>query len=124
MSAVPTDPVQRVREILDGYPENIVEAGVAFASTRNAETLDQLIFLLMAFHRPRASERQEDLSKLPGSTRLVADLGFDSLSIVEVNFLITDLLDVQLTDDDLRGLVTLDDLRLILRRRLGLESPS
>jgi acyl carrier protein len=124
MSAAPTDPVQRVREILDGYPDNIVEAGVAFASTRNADALDRLMFLLMAFHRPRQSDRQEDLSKLPGSTRLVADLGFDSLSIVEVNFLITDLLDVQLTDDDLRGLVTLDDLRLILRRRLGLESLS
>ena len=56
---------------------------------------------------------------MPGDTRLVADLSFDSLSIVEVNFVFTDLLGVNMTDDELRSLVTLDDLRRVIRANLA-----
>lgn len=114
----PADAATRAREILAGYPEPVVTAATDFLTTRSPEALDRLVFGVLAFHLPKKEDRQSDLSARPGFTRLAADLSFDSLSLVEVNFLLTDLLGAKLSDDELRSLVTLDDLRLLLRRHL------
>jgi acyl carrier protein len=47
---------------------------------------------------------------MPGSTRLIEDLGFDSLAITEVVFFTEDLLGINIGNDEIVRLRTLDDL--------------
>ncbi len=118
----PPSTPEKARQILAGHPPATIEAAVEFLTTRSVESLDKMVFGIVAFHLPHSENHHRDLSQLPGSTRLVADLSFDSLSIVEVNFLFTDLLGVNMTDEELQTLVTLDDLRRIVRHHLGIDS--
>jgi acyl carrier protein len=118
MSDSITDPSAAARELLKGYPAATVEAAVEFSRSRSPQALDRLVLGVVAFHLPRRNDRDLDLSKLGGSTRLVEDLAIDSLAIVEINFLLTDLLGVHLEEEELRRLVTLDDLRRLLARHL------
>ena len=120
----PVDPADKIREILAGYPPATVDAALEFATKRSAEALDRLVLGVIAFHLPRSEDRRRDLSLLPEGTKLVADLSFDSLAVVEVNFLFSDLLGVNLSDEELHGLVTLNDLRSLIRKHLGLQAAS
>lgn len=110
---------EKAREILAGHPQATVDAAVDYLTTGSVESLDRMVFGIIAFHLPQGERRSLDLAQMPGDTRLVADLSFDSLSIVEVNFVFTDLLGVNMTDDELRSLVTLDDLRRVIRANLA-----
>jgi acyl carrier protein len=58
------------------------------------------------------------LATLPGSTRLIADLGCDSLTMIDVMFLAENLLGIKLADDELARIETLDELREHFRRRM------
>lgn len=123
MNQSPTgDPADRVRTILQGYPEPAIAAGVRFAESRDPAALDRLVLAVLSFHLPPRPEGRPDLATFPRSTRLVADLAVDSLTFVELGFLIEDLLGVKLEDDELRAIVTLDDLLRLLHRRLGLAA--
>ena len=122
MPDLPADPAARARQVLAGYPAQTVDAAVEFVTTRSPEALDRVVYGVIAFHLPNPELRSKDLSAMPGSTRLAADLSFDSLAVVEVNFLLSDLLGINLSDAELQSLVTIDDLRLLLRKNLGLET--
>lgn len=74
---------------------------------------------VLRFHQPPPTGQAPrlDPADAPGDTRLVADLGIDSLAMVEMTFLLQDLWGVTFTDDELRAIMTLDDLnRAILEK--------
>jgi acyl carrier protein len=52
----------------------------------------------------------QPIAGMPGSTRLIEDLGFDSLAITEVVFFTEDLLGINIGNDEIVRLRTLDDL--------------
>jgi acyl carrier protein len=116
----PADPVEHARKLLAGYPASTIEAGVAFAQSPTGEDLDRLVLDVLAFHLPTKGKTGADLNALPRSTRLVDDLAVDSLALVEMSFLLDDLLGVKLADDELRTLVTIGDLLGTLRKHQGL----
>ena len=120
-SSAPADPVARVQTLLQGYPEATVAAAVRFASHRDAAALDLLVRGVLVFHLPArtAATVPPDPATLPGTTRLVEDLSVDSLTLVELGFLLEDVLGVRLENEALRSIVTLDDLTGLLRTRLG-----
>jgi acyl carrier protein len=120
----PADPVEHARKLLAGYPAPTIEAGVAFAQARTAENLDRLVLGVLAFHLPTKQKPGADLLGLPRSTRLVDDLAVDSLALVEMSFLLDDLLGVKLSDEELRTLATIDDLLGALHKHLGLRPSS
>lgn len=63
-----------------------------------------------------------DVAQMPGSTRLVDDLGLDSLTMVEMIFLFEDLFGAKIPQEDLMKVVTLEDLRTVLKARLPARS--
>jgi acyl carrier protein len=113
----------RVRQVLQGYPDGLVTAAVAFVTKRDAPSLDRLMIAVVTHHLPGAPEERPDLTTLPGTTQLVADLQLDSLSLVEINYLLQEMLDVRLGDAELTELKSIDDLRRMLRRHLGVTPP-
>jgi acyl carrier protein len=59
------------------------------------------------------------LAQQPGGTRLIEDLGFDSLAITEVVFFAEDLFGINITNEEIMQVRTLDDLRGFICRKVG-----
>ncbi len=59
------------------------------------------------------------LASMAGTTRLIEDLGCDSLTMIDVLFISEALLDIKLADDELKSIRTLDELRGHFRQRMA-----
>ena len=113
------DAQKRVTESLNGFPPEVIQAYLAFAEKRNPEDLDVVILGVLHFYL--AKKPKVALTTLPGTTRMAADLGVDSLTMMDTIFMVESLYDVKLDDAMLAKLVTLDDLRNYLRSLAGLS---
>jgi acyl carrier protein len=61
----------------------------------------------------------QPLVELAGDTRLIDDLGFDSLAITEVVFFTEDLFGIVITNEEIIRVRTLDDLRGFIRVKVA-----
>lgn len=113
------DSAARIRTVLQGYPEATVEAAVRFAATREPAALERLVRGVLVFHLPVKREDLADPAALPGCAKLVEELSVDSLTLVELSFLLEDVLGVRLGDEELRSITTVDELCRALKSRLG-----
>jgi acyl carrier protein len=89
-----------------------------FQTTGNPAELDPILFAILEDyipHRPTVP-----LAELPGRTRLVDDLGFDSMAITEVVFFTEDLFGITISNEEIVQVRSLDDLRGFIRRKLTL----
>lgn len=107
----------RVQENLTGFPPAVVEAYLAFADTGDLARLDDVVLGVLQFYL--AKPPVASLNALPGATRLIADLGADSLTMIDVMFLAETLLGIRLADDELVKVTTLDELRAHFRHRMS-----
>ena len=111
-----TDARLRVQEHLTGFPPAVVDAYLAFAETGDLALLDNVVLGVLQFYL--AKPPALSLATMPGSTRLIADLGCDSLTMIDVMFLAESLLGIKLADDELVKIETLDELRAHFRGRM------
>jgi hypothetical protein len=115
-----SDAQRRVQENLTGFPKPVVEAYLSFAASGDLARLDEVVLGVLQFYL--AKPPPAPLPSLPGTTRLIADLGCDSLTMIDVMFLAETLLGIKLADDELVKIETLDELRAHFRRRMSAES--
>lgn len=109
------DARQRVQENLEGFPPAVIAAYLDFAETGDLARLDDVILGVLQFYL--AKPPSAPLATLPGSTKLVQDLGCDSLTMADMVFRAEGLFAIKLIDDELARIVTLDDLRAYFRRQ-------
>lgn len=116
MSPDSSAPPDRIRQLLRGFPEAAIDACRRFEDTGSLAAFDEALSRIVQHHldKPPAT----DVASLPGSTRLVEDLGLDSLTMVEMVFLFEDLFSTKIPPEDLTKVVTLEDLRTLLKTRL------
>jgi hypothetical protein len=98
------------------------EARAAFHRFKNdgdMAGLDVVIRAILWDFMPRGST--VPLAGRPGSTRLVDDLGFDSLAITEVVFFAEDLFGISVTNEEIARVSTLDDLNGFIRRKVAVR---
>ena len=112
---------KRAQETLVGFPPRITAAYVDFAEKGDLANLD--IVVLGVLHFYLAKKPTESLDMLPGSTRLIEDLGCDSLTMMDTVFMVESLFDIKINDNELPRLATLDDLRQHLRQLVH-DSPA
>jgi acyl carrier protein len=105
---------KRAQATLVGFPPRINAAYLAFAESGEQECLDLVVLGVLQFYL--AQKPKESLDALPGSTRLIEDLGCDSLTMMDTVFMVESLFDIKIDDSELPRIVTLDDLRDHLRR--------
>ena len=86
-----------------------------FMASGEVTNLDQVILAILGDFIPRPPARP--LGELPGDTRLMDDLGFDSLAIAEVVFFTEDLLGIRIANEEIIQVRTLDDLRRFVRTK-------
>jgi acyl carrier protein len=107
------DPEESIRHLSEtaraGYRE--------FRATGRIEALDPLILAILADFMPRKNARP--LQDLPGETKLMEDLGFDSLAITEVVFFTEDLFGISIANEEIIQVRTLDDLRSFIRAKVA-----
>ena len=76
-----------------------------------------MIFAILEDFIPRTPPGGPLAAQL-GGTRLVDDLGFDSLAITEVVFFIEDLFGISIANKEIIQVRTLDDLRSFVRSKV------
>jgi len=118
----PAEVQKRVHETLVGFPPRLISAYQTFAQKGDTENLD--IIVLGVLHFYLAKKPREQLDDLAGTTRLVADLGCDSMTMLDTVFMVETLLNLRIDDQELSQLVTLDDLRLHVRQLVKDSAPS
>jgi len=74
--------------------------------------------LIATFQRVAGEVAERDFPKLQGATA-IADLGIDSLAMLEIVGAMEREFKVQIPDDQLVGIQTIDDLVGLLQRRMG-----
>ncbi len=118
----PQSPAPRsLREILRCGPAETVAACEEFRRSGESAAFDRAVLGVITHHLSKPPPLP--LAELPGTTTLVADLGLDSITMVEMTFLFEDVFNVKLSQDDLMKIVTLDDLRTLLRAQVAARPP-
>jgi acyl carrier protein len=111
-------PTEKLRQALKGCPDETIRACERFQSTGAAADLDPAILGIVSHHLLEPPARP--LAGMPGTTTLVADLGLDSITMVEMAFMFEDVFGTPLPQEELIKVVTLDDLRALVRRHVKL----
>lgn len=102
-------------EAFRALPPEAQAAFQQFIASGTVAYLDQVIMAILADYVPRPPARP--LNELPGDTRLMDDLGFDSLALAEVVFFTEDLLAIRIANEEIIQVRTLDDLRRFVRSK-------
>jgi acyl carrier protein len=113
----PAQAQKNIQESLDGFPQRITAAYLVFAESGDLASLDLVAMGVLEFYLARKPENP--LDELPGSTRLVDELGCDSLTMMDTVFMMETLFNIKLEDSELPKIITLDDLRAHLTRSLA-----
>lgn len=79
--------------------------------------LDPVLFAILGDYIPKSPTRP--FTELPGDTRLMDDLGFDSLAITEVVFFTEELFRITISNEEIVQVRTLDDLRSFIRGKVA-----
>lgn len=101
---------------LEGYPPAVRQAYYDYCLKRDEDTLLLVVVSALEFMLPVSPS--ETLITMPEETRLVEDLGVDSLALTELVFLLEELFDVRITNNELAELRTIGDLKKFSIRKL------
>ncbi len=116
-SSLKTGPtVADQEEKLRHLPPEARAAFLRFQKDGDVTALDPVIHAILEDFIPRAPGRP--LAEMPGDTRLMDDLGFDSLAITEIVFFTEDLFLISIANEEILQVRTLDDLRSFVRRKV------
>jgi acyl carrier protein len=106
---------KQAMDAMAGHPAETQAAVERFLRARDPEALREVVTRVVQFHLPAKPEGPVEVAQQPGTSRLVEDLGLDSLAMVEMSFLLDEVLGVKFTDDEMKTLRTLDDLHAAVR---------
>jgi acyl carrier protein len=105
-------------ESIQHLPAGARASFARFQTGGDPAALDPVLLSILEDYIPRTPARP--LAELPGDTRLIEDLGFDSLAITEVVFFAEDLFGIKISNQEIVQVRSLDDLRGFIRRKLSL----
>jgi len=105
-----------VEEKLRHLPEAARAAFRRFQTAGDTTDLDAVLFAILEDFIPRRPA--PTLASYPGDTRLMEDLGFDSLALTEIIFFAEDLFRISISNEEILQVRTLDDLRRFIRRKV------
>lgn len=124
-AAIPAAPTVRATDRddrLKHLPEPAQAAFRQFQREGDPSALDPVIFAILEDFIPK--NPATPLAELPGTTQLIADLGFDSLAITEVVFFTEDLFGISISNEEIIQVQTLADLRSFIHRKVGTPAGS
>lgn len=100
------------------FPPAVREAHARWLGQHDPAALDTVVLAIVAYHRPNRS-RLANPDDLPENAQLIADLGYDSLALAEIVFFVEDLFKVSISNEDLKNILTVADLRAYVRAKVS-----
>jgi acyl carrier protein len=115
-SAAKAPPAAEQEDRIRRLPDEARAAFLRFQAGGDPIDLDHVVLAILKDFAPRGSTAR--LDQLPGDTKLIDDLGFDSLAITEVVFYVEDLFQVSITNEEIARVRSLGDLRSFIRGKI------
>lgn len=103
--------------LVNHFPADVQKAFVRFRKNRSSVDADIVVLAVVKDHQP--NELIGTATPLPDASRLVEDLGFDSIAITEMVFFLEDLFQVRIGNDEILRVRTVGDLRAFIREKLA-----
>jgi acyl carrier protein len=104
---------------LSRLPARVLEAYERFRSKGDATAVEAVVVAAVVDYRPMGADAAVTLCN---DTRLVDDLGYDSVAVAELVFFLEDLFDVTVTNADIQGVRTIGELRACVSGKLAEKS--
>lgn len=104
-------------ELLRHLPAEARAAFRRFQAEHDAAALDPVISAILEDYIPRAPARP--IAECPPETKLIEDLGFDSLAITELVFFTEELFGITIANEEVLQVQTIGDLRAFVRRKVA-----
>jgi acyl carrier protein len=100
-------------------PARVLEAFERFRAKGDPAALEAVVIAAVVDYRPAGTE---STGPVCDGTRLVDDLGYDSVSVAELVFFLEDLFEMTVTNADIQDVRTIGELRACVTRKLA-EKP-
>lgn len=109
-------PEQRLREKLEAFPPEFQQLVLDYKAKPTPGSLAQIVTGVIAYHGGETFTAKH--AEKGGAVLIVEDLGFDSLTLVEISFQAEEFVDFVIQIPDFADIKTLDDLQAFLRRKI------
>ena len=113
-----TKPESNIHQELQGLPPSVVTAVLRLHAGGGMEDVEAMLPGLISYHLPTGVAPLPE--PLPTGLRLREDLGLDSLALSEMAFKLDELFHVPIETREVAGVLTVEDLRNFLGRKLDL----
>lgn len=110
-------------DLLKHFPAPIRESYRRFATEGDMAAADEVVIAIVKDHVPAKKAHQIPAELTDGST-LMGDLGIDSVSIADAVFVLEDVFNVSIANNELVKLRTIGDLRHFIRAKLATGAAS
>ncbi len=105
--------------LLGTFPAEVRKAHEDFLASGDLAALDSVVLAVVLDHCPKNEAGEVQGAQLGESARLMEDLGLDSLALAEIVFFFEDLYGLLITNQDLKAIRTLADIRAFVRTSLA-----
>lgn len=109
-------PEQRLQEKLEAFTPEFQQLVLAYKKQPTPEGLEQIVLGLMAYHG--GENFTAKLAEKGGAVLIVEDLGFDSLTLVDISFQAEEFVGFIIQIQDFANIRTLAELQAFLRGRI------
>lgn len=113
--------LQTIHQALKRCSPATIEAAIAFRSTGDTSQIPTIVYgVLERFMPPESAGKLKTASD---DTRLIEDLGIDSLTMLEVVLAIEEVLAIRIENEELREISTLGQVKAFIEKRIA-EGPA
>lgn len=119
MNTVPANATDRRNEIahmLRRCSAPTIEAALRFQETRSPADVEPIIHGLIDREMP--AENPTDLAAAPEDTRLIEDLGLDSLGLMDIVMAAEDVFGINIENEELRSIATMGELNRFIAEKV------
>ena len=120
MSAPTEQDLQNIRTALKRCSPETVEAAIRFRTTGDLEALPTMVYGIIERHLP--PENTRSLADAGDDTRLIEDLGIDSLTLLEIVLTIEETVGISVENEELRDIRTLGEVKTFIVRKISAGS--
>ncbi|HEY1764622.1 MAG TPA: phosphopantetheine-binding protein [Opitutaceae bacterium] len=113
MSPVPPAPESSA---LSRFPAEVLESFQRYRANGDASAVEAVVIAAVVDYRPAGSVTTQPITD---RTRLLEDLGYDSVAVAELVFFLEDLFGMTISNEDILAVSSIGDLRACVVRKLA-----
>jgi acyl carrier protein len=101
------------------FPSAVLDAFERYRATGDTDAVHEVVVAVVQDYAPPAAPSAPPLTD---DTRLIEDLGYDSVAVAELVFFLEDVFDVTISNEEILSVRTLGQLRACVARKLAAKT--